>query len=135
MSGDVRAPRSYDRAALAKLPQKTVHVRYGSAKGPQQHTETGVPLASLLPADALATTKDKNDQLSFGVLGIGADGYRALVSYGEVSPDFGNRGILVAITEDGRPLAQPRLVVPGDVKGGRYVSNLVELKVVRVAGK
>ncbi|OLM33014.1 hypothetical protein Ae717Ps2_3910 [Pseudonocardia sp. Ae717_Ps2] len=89
--------------------------------------------SGFLPPEALATTDAKNDLLSFGVLAVGADGYRALVSYGEASPDFGNRGLLVALTEDGKPLAQPRLAVPGDVKGGRYVSDLVQLRVVRTS--
>lgn len=35
--------------------------------------------------------------------------------------------------EDGKALARPRLVGPGDVEGGRYVSDLVELKVSRLA--
>lgn len=66
-------------------------------------------------------------------MAVGADGYAALVAYGEVSPDVGNTGLLVALAEDGAALQRPRLVVPGDVKGGRYVSDLVELRVVRVA--
>jgi hypothetical protein len=37
--------------------------------------------------------------------------------------------LLVSLNEDGQPLAQPRLVVDGDVKGGRYVSLLVDLVV------
>ena len=114
------------------MPQTTTAVRYGSSHGPQQHVETGVPLAALLPASALAITDRKNDQLAFAVLATGADGYAALVSYGEFSPEFGNRGVLVAITEDGRQLDRPRLVVPGDVKGGRYVSDLIGLRVARV---
>ena len=40
--------------------------------------------------------------------------------------------MLLAIAQDGAALARPRLVVPGDVEGGRYVSDVVELKVVRV---
>ncbi|MBN9794388.1 hypothetical protein DMP17_38250 [Pseudonocardia sp. TMWB2A] len=132
VSGDVRAPRTWSRADLAALPQTTVTVRYGSGKGPQEHTLSGVPLVRLLPPEALATTDAKNDLLSFGVLAVGADGYRALVSYGEASPDFGNRGLLVALTEDGKPLDRPRVAVPGDVKGGRYVSDLVELRVARI---
>ena len=40
--------------------------------------------------------------------------------------------MLLAIARDGAALARPRLVVPGDVKGARYVSHVVELKVVRV---
>jgi hypothetical protein len=66
------------------------------------------------------------------VLATGSDGYAALISYGEVSSDFGNRGILLATTEDGKTLPHPRLVVPGDLKGGRYVNDVVDLHVARV---
>ncbi|BBG03852.1 hypothetical protein PSA01_43780 [Pseudonocardia saturnea] len=134
VSGDVREPRTWTRSDLAALPQTTIEVRYESGQGPQERTLTGVGLTEVLPPDALATTDAKNDLLSFGVLAVGEDAYRALVSYGEVSPDFGNRGLLVALTEDGKALERPRLAVPGDVKGGRYVSDLVELRVVRIAG-
>ena len=75
--------------------------------------------------------RGKNDQLAFAVLATGADGYAALVSYGEIAPDFGNRGVLLATTGQ-HALARPRLVVPGDGKGGRYVSDVVEHRVVRV---
>lgn len=50
---------------------------------------------------------------------------------GARGPDFGNRAVLLATAEDGKTLAQPRLVVPGDVKGGRYVTDVVGLHVVR----
>jgi solute:Na+ symporter, SSS family len=72
-----------------------------------------------------------------------ADGHAALVSYGEISPDFGNRRILLATSEDGVALERPRLVVPGDVKGARYVSAvliilgdiaLVTVQVIAIAG-
>jgi hypothetical protein len=81
--------------------------------------------------DAHFTVDRRNDLLSFAVLALGADGYSALVSYGEISPDFGNRGLLLSTTEDGAALARPRLVVPGDRRGGRYVTDVVELHVVR----
>ena len=86
---------------------------------------------ALIGVPTLSTTSRKNDQLAFGVLATGADGYAALISYGEIAPDFGNRGVLLATTQDRTPLTRPRLVVPGDVKGGRYVSDVVELRVVR----
>lgn len=132
VSGDVKTPGPVTAEQLAGMAQHTVAVQFGSSKGAEQHTETGVLLADVLPVAALATTGRKNDQLAFAVLATGSDGYAALVSYGEVAPDFGNRGILLATTEDGKALPRPRLVVPGDVKGGRYVSDLVELRVVRV---
>jgi hypothetical protein len=67
-----------------------VDVAFQSGAGPEQHTVTGVALAELLPVSAPATTDRKNDQLAFSVLAVGADGYAALVAYGEVSPDFGH---------------------------------------------
>lgn len=118
---------------LAALPRQTVEVTFQTRNGPQQHTETGVLLSDLIPPDALAVEDgSKNDPLRFGVLATGSDGYAALVAYGEVSPEFGDTGILLATAEDGVDLERPRLVVPGDVKGGRYVSDVVELRVVRV---
>lgn len=133
LTGDLREPGELTVEKLRGMTLQTVDVAYRSGKGPEQHTVTGVPLAELFPVSALATTDAKNDQLAFSVLAVGADGYAALVAYGEVSPDFGNRGILLAVTEDGTELARPRLVVPGDVKGGRYVSDVVELHVTRAA--
>jgi hypothetical protein len=134
LTGDLRDPRDLHVGELATLPQQTVSVQYGSGSGPQSHIEQGVLLSDLVPVEALATTDAKHDELTFGVLVTGSDGHAALVSYGEISPDFGNRGVLLATSEDGAVLERPRLVVPGDVKGARYVSEVIELRVVRTAG-
>jgi hypothetical protein len=47
-----------------------------------------------LPRGALSVVKGSVDdtQLSVGVLAVGADGYRALVSSGEIAPGSGSRG-------------------------------------------
>jgi hypothetical protein len=42
-----------------------------------------------------------------------------------VDPFFGNKPVLLAVAEDGQPLALPRLIAPGDIHGGRYVSDVV----------
>jgi hypothetical protein len=39
------------------------------------------------------------------------------------------RPLQISLNEDGQALAEPRLGVDGDVKGGRYVSLLVDLVV------
>jgi hypothetical protein len=54
-------------------------------------------------------------------------------SFGEIDPNFGANQVLLAYDEDGIDLcaAGPRLVDPGDVKGGRYVSNVVKVHVGR----
>ena len=56
----------------------------------------------------------------------GSDGYRALVAYGELDPAFENKQILLAVRQDGVSLAEQgaRLVVPGDIAGGRYVTGV-----------
>jgi hypothetical protein len=68
----------------------------------------------------------KNDKLRHYVSVSATDGYRALVAYGEIDPGFENKDVLLATSEDGRSLVVdgPRLVVPGDISGGRYVSNV-----------
>ena len=134
VDGAVTTPTTLDAAALAARPHTAVDVAFQSAKGAERHHEDGVLLSALLPTTALALTPGrKNDQAALAVTATGADGYAATVSYGEIDPDLGNRGVLVATAEDGKPLARPRLVVPGDVKGARYVSDLVELHVGHVA--
>jgi hypothetical protein len=67
------------------------------------------------------------------VAAVGSDGYTAVVFYGETDPNFGNRAVVVSVSEDNKPLdtVGPRLVVPGDVKGGRYVTGVVRLIVGR----
>ncbi len=61
------------------------------------------------------------------VAGVGSDGYVATVTPDEAF--VGNRPLQISLDEDGQALSEPRLVVDGDVKGGRYVSDLVDLVV------
>lgn len=133
IGGAVRQTGTWSSARLAALPGQTVAISFRTEKGTERHTETGVALSAVLDRVGLATVAGtKHDELSIGVLAVGADGYSALVSYGELAPAFGNRGVLLATIQDGVPLPRPRLVVPGDVKGGRDVNDLVELRVVNL---
>jgi hypothetical protein len=61
----------------------------------------------------------------------GADGYNALVALGEIAPHFAGRQIQLADQENGAPLPNRalRLVVPGDVAGGRWVRDVVRIDV------
>ena len=77
----------------------------------------------------------KNDVLRQYVEAIGSDGYAAIFSLGEIDPMFGDQDDLVAYSDTLGQLGPDgedgfaRMVVPGDSAGGRYVSNLVALKV------
>ena len=57
--------------------------------------------------------------LGIWVAAVGSDGYVATVTPAEAW--IGNRPLLVSLSEADQALAQPGLIVDGDVKGGRYV--------------
>ena len=131
ISGAVRQPVTLTLDGLRAYPPRTQAVNFGAAKGQETHTYQGAALTDVMAkADVVMAPSVKNPQLRLAVLASGADGYQAVVSWGEFSPDYGAIPILLAYTQDGKPLPAPRLVVPGDKKGGRYVSGLTSLKVV-----
>ena len=127
--GDVARPLILDVAALRapSLTQKTVEVTFKSGSGIEHHVYVGPRLVDVLAqASPQFDPSIKNDKLRHFVSVSATDGYRALVAYGEIDPNFENKDVLLATSEDGRPLDTdgPRLVVPGDIAGGRYVTNV-----------
>lgn len=137
LSGLVQRPTTYDAASLAALPFMTEAVTYTSAGQSVSASFTGVSLWDLLETAGLVTDPAiKNDELRQYVLATGSDGYEATFSLGELDPRFGGSDAmpdLVAFAENGGGLGADgfaRLVVPGDVAGGRYVSNLVSLQIL-----
>ncbi|SNB73822.1 Oxidoreductase molybdopterin binding domain-containing protein [Arboricoccus pini] len=133
VSGGVTTPATYDQAALAALPSTTRTVTYLAGKRSVTSTFTGVLLTDILDRATVKTNPGiKSEILSRYVTATGSDGYKAVFSLGELLTDFGNAGVLVAYRQDGHDLGDAgfaRLVVPGDTKGGRYVSNLVDINV------
>ncbi|MFI6598599.1 molybdopterin-dependent oxidoreductase [Nonomuraea sp. NPDC050536] len=130
--GEVDQPRSFSMDRLRALPQHTVRVRYQTSHGAEKHTFTGPLLADVLAlAKPRIDTEAKNAQLRLFVTATGSDGYRATVAWAELDAGFSGKKVLLAVAQDGKKLDKegPRLVVPGDVKGGRYVSGVVRLYV------
>lgn len=128
--GDVARPQFLDVAGLRALPSKTVDVTFKAGNGTQHHIYVGPRLVDVLAqAGPQFDPATKNDKLRHFVSVSATDGYRALVAYGEIDPSFENKDVLLATSEDGRPLDTdgPRLVVPGDIAGGRYVTNVVRV--------
>ena len=127
VSGAVARRATFDLAALKALPPITQTV--GS------NTYTGVSLWTLLNDSAVGLKLDTalhNPTLSMYVLVTGSDGYRAVVSLGEIAPEFGNRPAIVAYSVNGAPLGRngmARLVVTGDTKPGRAVARLAAIEV------
>jgi len=108
-------------SVLAALPARTASVSFLAGGGPQQHVETGPNLATVLASARVRVHPDT------WVAAVGSDGYVAVVTPAEAV--VGGRTLLLSVAEDGTALAQPRLVTGGDVKGGRYVSLVVDLVV------
>ena len=136
VDGTVAKPLTLTVDDLRALPKQRVKVSFESAAGTQHHVYKGPLLYDVLAqAGPTFDPAVKNDALRHVVAVTGSDGYTAVVSWGEIDPGFAGRPILLATSEDGRPLDTdgPRLVVPGDVKGGRYVTNVVDVKLVNAA--
>ena len=137
VSGAVTAPKTYTLTDLEARPAITQTISFGSGSGPQTHVYTGASLWGVLDAGDIVTNPAiKNDVLNKYVLATGSDGYRVVFSLSELNPNFGNRPDLVAYSETSNGASTPltgdgfaRTTAPGDVKGGRYVSNLVDLDV------
>jgi molybdopterin-dependent oxidoreductase-like protein protein len=131
VGGDVEQTLNLTVADLEALPQQTLEVTFQSGSTTETHTCTGPLLLDVLN---LATpTFDpaiKNDKLRHFVAVTGSEGYRVVIAWGEFDPDFEAKTLLLATTEDGVSLADagPRLVVPGDRRGGRYVTNVVTIR-------
>jgi hypothetical protein len=132
----VQHPATYTLSTLMSLPATTLTAEYTAAGVSVTDTYTGVSLWTLLSSAGLITDPTiKNDVLRKYVVAVGSDGYEAIFSLGEIDPFFGNQLDLVAYSDTGGQLGSggpdgfARMVVPGDVAGGRYVSNLVALAV------
>ncbi|MFJ8159457.1 molybdopterin-dependent oxidoreductase [Streptomyces sp. NPDC096136] len=131
VAGQVDKPYTVTLVSLRGLPQISVEVEYTSAKGQQKHTYQGVLVHDVLKdAQPRFDASKKNGQLRGVVAATGGGDYRAVFAWAELDPGFAKSQILLAVSEDGKPFddaAGPKLVVPQDTKGGRYVSELNQL--------
>jgi len=131
VSGDVEHRLKLHVSDLVKLPQQMLTVSFLAGNGYQTHTYTGPLLLDVLNLAGPAFDPSiKNDKLRHYVVVTGSDGYQVVVAWGEFDPGFEAKQILLAATEDGGSLADtgPRLVVPADIHGGRYVTNVVSVR-------
>ena len=147
LRGKVSVAKTYTdadlRAAVAAgtLTEKTETVSYLTGATPTHRAYKGVSLYDLMTklSEPLFSPTIKNPGLRYFVAVTGADAYQSIVAWGDIDPNFGNRGdILIAYDEQNIDTAEvgfhsldvtgPRLIVPNDVKGGRYVSCVRDLR-------
>lgn len=133
IDGQVLNPLTLTAADLQSgYSSQTVDVTFLSGEETVSATFTGVPLWQLLSAAQANLNADvRNDRISTFLIVTSGDGYQAVISWGEIDPEFGAQPILVAYEQDGAPITGDqgsfRLVVPGDARGGRYVSGVVNI--------
>jgi hypothetical protein len=131
LTGAVKTPLALDQATLAALPPTTITISFQTGNGPETGTYTGVLLWDLLEKAELVNAEGKNTILRHALTITGSDGYAVAVAEGEFDPKFGNRQVLIAYEGgDGKASYDHlRLLVPGDLHGGRAVSDVVSIEV------
>jgi hypothetical protein len=93
-------------------------------KGKSSGGYTGVLLAGLVDEPS------KNASLRHTLLITGRDGYAVTLAIGELDPHYEGKSVILAHAGGDSPAssAQLRLVVPGDVHGGRSVRDVAVIE-------
>ena len=117
-------------AALAALPHTTVTV-YNLHTNADE-TYSGVPFMDLLVP--LGVPREQlGKMVSLYLEAVGSDGYIAVYSVAEVNPTMHNATVIVADSEDGKPLAAAgpfKLIDTRDKLPTRWVRNLAAIRVL-----
>ena len=129
LQGKVRQPQRLTFEDLKKMPAEHADVSYQTDRGPVIASFTGVLLWSLIGAAGGIDDSAKNPELRHAIRITAKDGYVVVTSSGEIAPDFGAKGVIVAYERDGKPLEDFRIVVPGDKHGGRNVRDVVSINI------
>lgn len=135
VTGEVKAPLILTLKELEAMPPETI-----TAKDHDGSTASyqGVPLhAILVRAGAPQGEFLRGAALQLGVLVKAADGYKVAFTLAELDPLFNDKKVLLAYRCDDKDLdskAGPlRLVIPDEKRQARWVREVVELQIVRVA--
>jgi hypothetical protein len=117
---------------LAGLPHRTVTVHNEHTK--VDETYSGVQLIDLLTPLGVSD-KPHGKDLRLFVVAAGSDGYEVVYSIGEVTPDVSDTTVIVADSENGKPLGDDgplKMVATGEKRPARWVRNLVAIRVAAV---
>jgi len=108
-SGDSAAPIRYEGVALKSVLEKA-GVEFG-------HSLRGKRMTSCLLVEA-------------------ADGYRVVIALPEIDPDFNDKQVVLAFSQNGKPLDAKdgpyRIVIPDEKRMARWVKQVTTLKIVGV---
>ncbi len=115
---DGASPLSADALAGLAAAEVTVTGEHGE---PSRYSG---PLLLRVLEQTGAIGGDFHSHVHASLLVAGVDGYSATVALGEIDPAFEGKGAILATSQDGKPLAHPRLILPGDKRLGRSVRDV-----------
>ena len=124
LSGHVKQAAHLAIADLKALPAETLEVSFETSHGTSHGSFVGVKLWALIERAGLADTEGRHPDLRHTVEIHARDGYRIVMSLGEIDPELGDKGVILAYSKDGQALPEadaPRLIVAGDKHGAREV--------------
>ena len=133
ISGDVPHPRTYQEQEWKQL--RHVSVSATNAHEKKTATYSGVPLSDLLKEAGAPSGENLRGKGMLACVVVSAsDGYQVTFSIAELDESIGNLQVLVADSEDGKPLGQGagplRLVVPADKRPARWVRMVKSIRVI-----
>jgi len=120
---------SWTPEQLTAMPQTTVTVYNEHTKA--NETYTGVPLMDLLAQLGVPATPHGKEMRLY-LVAVGSDDYQAVYSVAEVNPSLHDATVIVADTENGKPLAADgplKLIATREKRPARWVRNLVAIRV------
>jgi hypothetical protein len=129
LDGKVKQPRHWTFDDAKKLPVQHVEVTYQTEKGPVTASFTGVLMWSMIEAAGGIDDTGNGAALRHAISITATDGYVVVTSTGEIDPEAGDKGALVAYERDGKPLANFGVVMPGDKHGGRNVHDVTTITI------
>jgi len=129
VTGLVAHPLQLSLAELRAMAQSHVVVTQASGHGPVALDCTGPGISALLERAAPDFGPGPNAALAHTLLITAGDGYAVALSFGEFDPDYGKAAPILATDCGGKPLAAPRLIVPGDRHAGRAVAKVVSMEI------
>jgi len=105
-------------------------VTFETGQGKKSGRYTGVPLWALLTKAQPIDDSGKNASLRHTLLITGRDGYAVALALGEIDPHYEGKQVIVAYSGGEPPasMSSLRLVVPGDVQGGRSVRDVATIE-------
>jgi hypothetical protein len=105
--------------------------------GPDSSSYDGVPLKALLEKAGVEFGHSlRGKRMASCLLVEAADGYRVVIALPELDPDFTDKQIVLAFSQNGKPLDAKegpyRIVIPDEKRMARWVKQVTTLKIVDV---